>query len=419
MYNKIFLLFLLLLFALSSFAKKASEEKPKYLWFDASANFERFSSKDSITYYLEKTKSVGFNQIVVDVKPNHGHVLYNSKILPTLTTIRGKKVERDWDYLQYFIDEARRLGLKITVSTAMFTAGYPSIQEGLVYENNFWDNKTCLEYVPNVGMLDIRKDHKKVAAFLNPIRKDVREFALSIVREIVENYDIDAYALDYCRYPSDNSDFSNETRKAFEIYLKEKIRRFPDDVFTWNEDGSKKPGPYYKKWWAFRSSVISNFVKEVQSTIKKINKNIKLEYWAASWIHGIYGQGQNWASPQSNFSLHYPSWGSEEYNKTGFAPYIDTFLCGTYLNKIYGVGDPESIEFGLARAKNLIGGDCHLLGTIYALNHRDNIADAVTVCLEQSEGLMVFDIVQVIEMNLWNDIKRGIERNNLTLKGKK
>ncbi|GLL54151.1 hypothetical protein KUBF_18130 [Bacteroides finegoldii] len=49
------------------------------------------------------------------------------------------------------------------------------------------------------------------------------------------------------------------------------------------------------------------------------------------------------------------------------------------------------------------------MGTIYALNHQTNIADAVKVCLTKSEGLMVFDIVQVIEMNLWDGIKTGIK----------
>ena len=133
-----------------------------------------------------------------------------------------------------------------------------------------------------------------------------------------------------------------------------------------------------------------------------------MEYWAASWIHAIYGQGQNWASPKSDFSLNY-AWGSKAYNETGFAPYLDTFLCGTYLEKIYGMDDPESIEFGIERAKKIINGDCKVLGTIYALNHQTNIADAVKVCLTKSEGLMVFDIVQVIEMNLWDGLKTGIK----------
>jgi len=399
---------LFLLFATYSFAGTGGKEKPKYLWFDAEANFERFASKDSVSYYLEKAKSVGFNQVVVDVKPIYGKVLYNSKIVPRLTTIHGKVIHRDWDYLQYFIDEAHRLNLKVTVSTGMFPSGHPRTREGLVYEDKRWDGKTCLEYMPNNQMIDIKNDEQKVGAFLNPVRKDVRKYALSIIHEIVKNYNVDAYALDYCRYPSDNSDFSDDTRKAFERYLGKRVKNFPEDIFTWNADGTKKMGIYYKEWWAFRANVISSFVKEARKEIHSINNKVKLEYWAASWIHGIYGQGQNWASPKSDFSLNYP-WGSKAYNDSGFAPYLDTFLCGTYLERIYGMDDPESIEYGIARAQKLIGHDCNVLGSIYALNHQTNIADAVSICLEKSDGLMVFDIVQVIEMNLWDGIKKGIE----------
>ena len=80
------------------------------------------------------------------------------------------------------------------------------------------------------------------------------------------------------------------------------------------------------------------------------------------------------------------------------------------LERIYGMDDPESIEYGIARAQRLVGNDCKVFGTIYALNHKTNIADAVSLCLEKSEGLMIFDIVQVIEMNLWDDVQKGIER---------
>lgn len=81
---------------------------------------------------------------------------------------------------------------------------------------------------------------------MNPVRKDVRKFALSIVREIVKNYDVDAYALDYCRYPGDDSDFSIDSQKAFERYLGKKIQNFPDDIFTWNTDGTKNQASIIK-----------------------------------------------------------------------------------------------------------------------------------------------------------------------------
>lgn len=408
MLRKTLLLFLLLLSVQLVVIANGNTGKPKYLWFDASANFERFATKDSISYYLEKAKSVGFNQIVVDVKPNCGEVLYESKILPPLISMKGKVIHRDWDYLQFFIDEAHRLQMKVTVSTAVFPSGKPGSREGTVYKDSCWKGKTCIEYNTNQTFSDIKNNPAKVGAFLNPVRADVQEFALEVVREIVGRYDIDGYALDYCRFPDDKSDFSEYTRNAFETYLGKKVENFPEDVFTWNPDGTKKTGKYFNEWWAFRANVISSFVKSVRKEIHKINKNVKLEYWAASWIHGIYGQGQNWASPKSDFSLKY-EWGSPAYNATGFAPYLDVFMCGTYLNRIYGMEDAESIEFGLERAKKLVGNDCSVYGTIYALNHKENIADAVDLCLQRTGGLMVFDIVQVIEMDLWDGIRKGIQ----------
>ena len=122
---------------------------------------------------------------------------------------------------------------------------------------------------------------------------------------------------------------------------------------------------------------------------------------------------EEWGLPittyEYDFSKEY-SWASPEYKNAGFAGLLDTFLCGTYLTKIFGLNDPESIEYGIARAQRIIHGACKVYGTLYALNHKDNIADAVYVCLSQSEGLMVFDIVQVIEFNQWTAIKEGIQR---------
>ncbi|MCD7978402.1 MAG: hypothetical protein LUG51_15130 [Tannerellaceae bacterium] len=71
--------------------------------------------------------------------------------------------------------------------------------------------------------------------------------------------------------------------------------------------------------------------------------------------------------------------------------------------------EPESIEFGLARANRVIMGDCRMVGSIYALNHQD-FEEATYVALAHSEGLMVFDIVQVIQYDLWDEIRKGIQR---------
>ena len=95
---------------------------------------------------------------------------------------------------------------------------------------------------------------------------------------------------------------------------------------------------------------------------------------------------------------------------TGFADKIDIFMLGAYLNHIFGLDNPDSIEYSIRRAHNLTKGDCTMLSSIYALNHPDNMEDAAYVCLRDSEGLMVFDICQVIQFDLWDDIRRAIER---------
>ena len=82
--------------------EEPTPEKEKMLWFDAEANFERFSKKENITYYLDLAKSTGFNKIVVDVRPVQGDALFKSSYLTPLTDLADTHIERDWDYLQFY-----------------------------------------------------------------------------------------------------------------------------------------------------------------------------------------------------------------------------------------------------------------------------------------------------------------------------
>jgi len=387
------------------------DEKPKYLWFDAEANFALFSNRDSIRYYLDKTKRTGFNQIVVDVRPIYGDVLYKkTSFMTELTTVNGFSRTLDWDYLQFFIDEAKKRGLKITVSTTIFPAGRPDTKEGQVYRDDFWGKRTCLQLKPE-GITAIRDDATKVAAFLNPVLPESQEFVLKFIRELVTNYDFDGYVLDYCRFPDIESDFSEATRLQFELYIGEKIKNYPNDIFYW--EGTKRcDGKFAKKWFEFRSKVIHDFVKKAKIEIKSIKPDIHLEYWAASWYGAVYAQGQNWASKAYDPASEYPEWASASYKNTGFAEHLDAFIIGTYLETVYGLDEPESIEYGLARGRRLLNGDCKMYGSIYAQN-RENVEDAAYLCLTNSDGLMVFDIVQVIQYNLWDNLKRAIDKYEL------
>ena len=385
--------------------KQKNLEKPKYMWFDAQGNFDRFSSKDSIIYYLDKTKDAGFNTVVIDARGLNGYANYSSKILPLA------RPNQDWDYLQFFIDESGKRNLEVCVSATIFPAGRPFNRTGVAYDDNRWDGKTSILYTPD-GMIDIKDDTTKVATFLNPIFPEVQDYCLSFIKELVTNYDIDAFALDYCRYSGIESDFSEASKKGFENYIGKEVANFPTDIFTWQKD---EKGEYYVSdgelaplWYEYRSMVIHDFVKKAKEEIKAIKPSVRLEYWNASWHHVLYRQGQNWANKNYDPYGEYP-WASKNYKNTGFAEHLDRYMDGAYLERVYGLDDPESIEFAYEKGKRLIGGENVMVGSIYA-QANDIMEDAAYVSLEQTEGLVVFDISQVIQFDLWDEFKRAIDK---------
>jgi len=261
-------------------------------------------------------------------------------------------------------------------------------------------------------MIDIKDNSSQHHVFINPVDPDWKNLTLDLLREIA-GYPVDGIALDYCRYANGgNADFSEASRIAFEKYLGKKINRFPDDIFKYDANGKRIPGIYYKDWWSFRAKNIHDFVKSVRNLIKDLNPKIELEYWAASWYNSLHATGQNWASKNHDTSKERPDFANEDYSKYGFADLLDIFQSGAYLEIIWGLDEPESIESQLANSMRVVQNDCKLYGSVYAANQKTikDISDAVFVCLRDTDGLSVFDIVQVIQFNLWDGIKEGIQR---------
>jgi hypothetical protein len=77
--HKLSLLLLLILGVITiNVSAQSLASKRLLMWFDAEANFQRFSNTDSIDYYLNKIKALGFTDAVVDIRPITGEVLFDS-----------------------------------------------------------------------------------------------------------------------------------------------------------------------------------------------------------------------------------------------------------------------------------------------------------------------------------------------------
>lgn len=389
------------------------KKKPVVLWIDAEANFARLRNKSDISGFLEKAKESGFNAIVVDVKPVQGEVLYESGFLPKCTDLNGTSIpDRGFDYLQYFIDEAHRLEMRITVSTTIMTMGLTASKTGPTFTDPYWKDKTCIEYLPT-GLRDIKEttETSSVFSFLNPVLPEVREYVMKMVDEITTKYDFDGYALDYCRYCNAHSDFSQASKEAFEKYAGITVENFPADIYTYASETAKDytPGKYYNLWMEWRASVIQGYVKEIRKRIKTIKPDVDIEYWAASWWP-LPHTGQNWASPRVHEASTNYWWATPNYDKTGFADQLDIFQLGSYLSRVFGPDDNGSVEYAIAKAKRLINNDCTIYGTISCDQQAFDLENAVYLCLKETSGVMVFELSHIIRTNKWNEVKAGIAK---------
>ena len=102
--------------------------------------------------------------------------------------------------------------------------------------------------------------------WISPIIPEVREFLISIYKEIVTNYDVDGFHLDYVRYETQNPilyGYSYAARKKF------RYKYFNIDPLK-----IEYLSPEYINWIEFREEYIDTFVRDTSKALKEIKPNI-------------------------------------------------------------------------------------------------------------------------------------------------
>ncbi len=394
-------------------------EKPKILWIDASANFKYFAnSKESIVIYLEKAKSAGFTDVIVDVRPTCGDVLFKSNIVAEVKKLGDIERTATWDYLAVFIEEAHKQNLKIHANLNTMVGGNMR-DGGVVYRDAAKAAWLTQMYYPT-GIISIKEDNKSHAKFFNPINPEVQSYMLSIFTELAQNYlSLDGIILDRARFNSMESDFSELSKKEFEKYAGQTLSNFPTDIFTWNGD-KVVPGKQYNKWLEFRAKTIYDFFEKARNSIKSVNKNIKFGTYTGSWYSTYYNEGVNWASKKYDPSKYY-NWATPEYKNFGYATLLDIYMTGAYGKTLFGTTSEWTVEGAILNAKKVTRGDVPVCGSLYGLNFENKPQDAeeaTYICLTKGDGLMFFDMIYLIMYDQWDAVKKGIDRALATDKNK-
>ncbi len=96
----------------------------RVLWVDGTANLGRINSDEKVASLLAMVAEVGFNTVVLDVKPIVGRTLYPSSLTPQLTRWREATMPEGYDPLAAFCREAKRNGLSLLISMNAFSEGH-------------------------------------------------------------------------------------------------------------------------------------------------------------------------------------------------------------------------------------------------------------------------------------------------------
>jgi hypothetical protein len=405
--------------------------KPKLLWFDATANFARLSSPDSIRLYLDRAVAVGFTDVVLDVKPITGEVLYPSSIAPRMTEWQRFVRPPHFDFVGIFLEEAKKRSLRVHAALNVFVAGHNYYDRGVVYSSRpDWQS---ILYTDS-GLVPITRVKHKYSAMTNPAHKEIQAYELSILRELLHRYKFDGVILDRVRYDGIEADFSELSRSLFEQFLGKKLSRFPEDIYKWRREPTGKSvrveGPFYKQWLEWRARVIKEFMNDARAAVKAVDSSIIFGVYTGSWYPIYYEVGVNWASKRYDPAIQF-DWATPTYKETGYAELLDLYTSGNYYFEVTkeevlskkslstteagGRGGKEywySVEGSCEITKEVLCGVVPVYGGLYVEQYRGHPAQfkrAIEMCLRKSDGLMIFDLVHVINFGWWDVLEQAVK----------
>lgn len=398
------------------------EKTPVIVWIEAAANFSRLGTAEKMSAIFQKLVDMGVKGIVVDVKGIPGLVSYNSSLAQQLKSWNGATQAPDFDYLKNAITEGKKKGLKVFVSMSVFAEGfnYYGTRVGKVFTDSAF---ASMQSQVMTASGDVRKITDVYSyGLLNPLQPSAQDYELSLIREVISNYDVDGFVLDYCRYYDISADFSDYTLDKFKQWAKLSNVSRTDIVQQWTtSNGVISPavtGPQYKNWLEFRAQTIRDFVSKTRSMVKSVKPHLPLCSYTGSWYDSYYGVGVNWASNTYDPAADGYDWASPTYKNTGYAELLDMFMTGNYTPTLTGPGW-WTVQGEISGTKRVLKNANIYYGGVDIGNTKwtslQNMKDAIKMIKQQTAGIMLFDLVHIDDAStnqfhkqLYEDVKDAL-----------
>lgn len=205
--------------------------------------------KAELLAILDKTAQLHLNAVVFQVRPACD-ALYDSKLEPWsefLSAQMGQPPSPYYDPLAFAVEEAHKRGLELHTWFNPYRARHPA-GKSVVSANHV--SQTSPQLVRQYGKY----------LWLDPGMKEVQDYSLAVIRDVVKRYDIDGIHIDDYFYPYKEKDAAGN------------VVSFPDDA-SWQayQDAG---GKLSRDDW--RRENVNQFVKRMHDTVKAEKKWVKV-----------------------------------------------------------------------------------------------------------------------------------------------
>lgn len=274
------------------------------------------AQKRELIVILDNLQKHNFNTVIFQVRAR-GEVLYKSNIEPMSSLIKDSG---RFDPLSLAIEETHKRGMECHAWFVTYPLG---------------SNK----HVISLGAKSVVKKKPTITKkfkndwYLDPGNPNTDEYLLSLVKEIVTNYDVDGIHFDYIRYPDNNGKFPDSD--TYRIYGKGK------PINNWRRDN------------------ITGFVTKVYDWVKSKKSWVQVSSAPLGRYRAINGKGGGWTALETVYqdAGKWMKMGKQDvifpmmYYKEGlFYPFVDDWIVNANSRIVVpGLGAYQMIELGWSR----------------------------------------------------------------------
>jgi len=211
------------------------------------------TQKNDLDRILDRLQDAHINMVFLQTRIR-GDVIYPSRIEPRCEYVKSTYATADYDPLRYAVEACHKRGIECHAWLVVYHIGSQAMNRRL--------GRTYAELKRNNLIKTFNKN-----LYLDPGNPQTDTYIISIIKEIVSNYDVDGIHLDYIRYPDDPAGFpDNDTYKRYgngksiDDWRRENINRLVYSIY--NTVKSLKP-------WVQVSSSVVGMYKEIPGTNQK------------------------------------------------------------------------------------------------------------------------------------------------------